>query len=65
MVETFTSHISNSIEEKAKMYEEPTLNAEEELFYAMLQQPLNKLLIDPSASSMEHILLFSQKNSRI
>jgi len=65
MVETFTSHISDNLEDKAKTYEELSLDAEEKLFYAMLQQPLNKLLIEPPASSIEHILLFSQKDSRI
>ncbi|GAA4799877.1 hypothetical protein GCM10023231_30840 [Olivibacter ginsenosidimutans] len=61
MVETFTSQISENSANKANLYEELSLNAEEKLFYALLQQPLDNLIREPSRQSIQTILAFSKQ----
>lgn len=62
MVETFTSQFSENTANKANGYKEISLNAEDELFYALLQQPLDNLLREPSQESLQKVLTFSAQN---
>jgi|GEM_PF-1127157 len=62
MIETFTSKITNTLAKDNAMYDDLSLNAEDRLFYAMLQQPLDDLLKQPSPQSVEFILTFSKEH---
>ncbi|MEH6309096.1 hypothetical protein RYH73_25820 [Olivibacter sp. CPCC 100613] len=64
MVETFTSKILDSLANDTSLYGEVSINAEEKLFYAMLQQPLDTILVDPSRESVEAILTFSKQRNK-
>ncbi|MDM8174387.1 MULTISPECIES: hypothetical protein [Olivibacter] len=61
MVETFTSKILENLASDTSSYDEVS-NAEDRLFYAMLQQPLDNLLIEPSQRSIDTILTFSKQH---
>lgn len=60
MIETFTSKFTKSPAKDMTMYDDLLLNAEDKLFYAMLQEPLDELLKQPSAQSVEFVLAFSK-----
>ncbi|WP_134089781.1 hypothetical protein [Olivibacter sp. XZL3] len=62
MVETFTSRMLEDLANDTTSYSEESLNAEDEVFYATLQQPLNNLLLEPSQESIDAILKFSAQN---
>jgi hypothetical protein len=63
MVETFTSKINDLLDNNHEIYNDLQLNAEDKLFYAMLNEPLNELLRQPSGESVHSILDFSSKYS--
>ncbi|MFC6099893.1 hypothetical protein [Olivibacter domesticus] len=63
MVETFTSKINDLLDNNHEVYDDLQLNAEDRLFYAMLNEPLNALLKQPSVEAVHSILDFSSKYS--
>jgi len=63
MVETFTSKINDLLDNNHEIYNDLQLNAEDKLFYAMLNEPLNELLRQPSVETVHSILDFSSKYS--
>lgn len=63
MVETFTSKINDLLDNNHEIYNDLQLNAEDRLFYAMLNEPLNELLRQPSVETVHSILDFSSKYS--
>jgi len=63
MVETFTSKINDLLDNNHEVYSDLQLNAEDKLFYAMLNEPLNELLRQPSIEAVHSILDFSSKYS--
>lgn len=63
MVETFTSKINDLLDNNHEVYDDLQLNAEDRLFYAMLNEPLNTLLKQPSVEAVHSILDFSSKYS--
>ena len=63
MVETFTSKINDLLDNNHEVYNDLQLNAEDKLFYAMLNEPLNELLRQPSIETVHSILDFSSKYS--
>lgn len=62
MVETFTSRMLENLANDTTLYEEVSMNAEDKLLYAMLQQPLDGLLKEPSQDSINAILTFSRQS---
>lgn len=63
MVETFTSKTLEGLANDTTSYSEESMSAEDEVFYATLQQPLNSLLLEPSQESIDAILKFSAQHS--
>lgn len=59
MVETFTPKITEHLGNKNNIDNDLQLNAEDRLFYALLNEPMNQLLQAPSEESVCAILRFS------
>lgn len=59
MVETFTSQTSDNLANDMRVHDELSLNAEERLFYALLQQPLDNLIREPSEQSVQLVMAFA------
>lgn len=60
MIETFTSKFTKPLAKDMSIYDDLLLNAEDKLFYAMLQEPLDELLKQPSSQSVDFVLTFSK-----
>ncbi|QNL50535.1 hypothetical protein H8S90_02675 [Olivibacter sp. SDN3] len=59
MVETFTPKITKCLGKKNHIDDDLQLNAEDRLFYALLDEPMDQLLQVPSDDSVRAILKFS------
>lgn len=63
MIETFTSKINDLLDNNQEICNDLQLNAEDRIFYAMMQEPLQALLQQPSLESIHSILDFSNNYS--